>query len=222
MTVSLLAAEVAVATPDGYQPVRLTTAQGIIEARWTGVQNPSRAVMWLGGGPDEPGRDDDGFDSPARQLYPRLIAEFKEEGIAGLRIRFRDPTHLREAVHDALAGMAFLKRQRVVATGLVGYSFGGAVAAQAAGLTPHVRALVLLATQSYGAAAVAHLGPRCPVLVVHGAEDEVLPHSCAEAVFAMTRHPKRLELLPGTGHALDEAADMVTRMTRTWLREHLG
>lgn len=215
MAVSLLSAELGAATPEGHQPVRLTTAQGIIEARWTPVQNPSRAVMWLGsaGG---------GFDSPAKGLYPRLIAEFKEEGIAALRVQFRDPTALRESVHDALAGMAFLKRQRVVAAGLVGHSFGGAVAAQAAGLTPMVRALVLLATQSYGAAAVAHLGPRCPVLLIHGAEDEVLPPGCSEGVFGMARHPKRLEMLPGTGHSLEESADMVMRMTRTWLREHLG
>lgn len=215
MPVSLLAAEVAAATPEGYQPVRLTTAQGIIEARWTPVQNPSRAVLWLGG-------TGGGFNSPAHGLYPRMIAEFKEEGIAALRVCFRHSTLLRESVHDALAGIAFLKRHRVAAFGIVGHSFGGAVAAQAAALSPNARALVLLAPQSDGAAAVAHLGPRCPVLVIHGAEDEVLPASCGEGVFAMARHPKRLELIPGAGHCLDEASDMVTRMTRTWLREHLG
>lgn len=213
MAVSLLAAKVAAANPAGYQPVHLTTAQGIVEARWTAVQNPSRAVMWLDSG--------GGFDSPAHALYPRLIAEFKEEGIASLRIRFRAPGQLRESVHDALAGMAFLRRQRVAAIGLVGHSFGGSVAAQAAGLTPQVRALVLLAPQTQGAAAVTHLGPRCPVLVVHGSQDAVLPPGCSEAVFALARHPKRMETLEA-GHALDEASDMVTRMTRTWLREHLG
>lgn len=215
MPVALLSAEVTAATPEGYQPVRLTTAQGTVEARWTAVQNPSRAVLWLGG----TGGD---FDSPAHDLYSRMIAEFREEGIAALRVRYRRPTLLREAVHDAMAGVAFLRRQRVAAFGIVGHSLGGAVAVQTAGLSPAARALVLLATQSEGAAAVAHLGPRCPVLVIHGTEDEVLPPSCGEAVFAMARHPKRLELIPGAGHCLDEAADLVTRMTRTWLREHLG
>ena len=215
MAISLLAASVGAATPAGYQPVQLTTAQGIVEGRWTAVQNPSRAVLWLGG-------DGGGFDSPARELYPRMIAEFKQEGIASLRIRFRDPSQLRESVHDALAGIAFLKRQRVAACGIVGHSFGGAVAAQTAALSPSARALVLLAPQTYGAAAVAHLGPRCPVLVIHGAEDDVLAPSCGEEVYAQAHHPKRLELIPEAGHGLDEAADMVTRMTRTWLREHLG
>lgn len=225
MAISLLAASVGAATPEGYRPVQLTTAQGIVEGRWTPVQNPSRAVLWLGTG--EAGIDDSaggGFDSPAHELYPRMIAEFQQEGIASLRIRFRfrDPGQLRESVHDALAGIAFLKRQRVAACGIVGHSFGGAVAAQTAALSSSARALVLLSSQTHGAAAVAHLGPRCPMLVIHGAEDEVLAPSCAEAICAMARHPKRLELIPGAGHCLDEAADMVTRMTRTWLREHLG
>jgi dienelactone hydrolase len=226
MAISLLAATIGAVTPDGYQPVRLTTAQGIVEGRWTGTQNPSRAVLWLGSGeagPDPAAEGDaDGFDCPAHQLYPRMTAEFRQDGIASLRIRFRHPGQLRESVHDSLAGIAFLKRQRVAACGIVGHSFGGAVAAQTAALSPSARALVLLATQTYGAAAVAHLGPRCPVLIIHGAEDEVLAPTCSEEVYAQARHPKRLELIPAAGHGLDAAADMVTRMTRTWLREHLG
>jgi pimeloyl-ACP methyl ester carboxylesterase len=95
------------------------------------------------------------------------------------------------------------------------------VVIRAASGSPLVRAVVTLATQSYGAGAAAELGPRCALLLVHGLEDMVLPHSASVHVHVDAAEPKRLILLDGTGHNLDEAAGRVADETRTWLQEWL-
>ncbi len=46
---------------------------------------------------------------------------------------------------------------------------------------------------------------RCPVLVLHGTADAVIPPWHAEALFAAANEPKRLVLVPGGGHGGLEA-----------------
>ncbi|HSN67760.1 MAG TPA: alpha/beta hydrolase [Thermoanaerobaculia bacterium] len=41
---------------------------------------------------------------------------------------------------------------------------------------------------------------RCPVLVIHGAADEIIPPSHARALFAAAPEPKRLAIVPDAGH----------------------
>jgi fermentation-respiration switch protein FrsA (DUF1100 family) len=41
---------------------------------------------------------------------------------------------------------------------------------------------------------------RCPVLVMHGRSDEVIPFSHGEALFAAAREPKRALWVPGAMH----------------------
>ena len=41
---------------------------------------------------------------------------------------------------------------------------------------------------------------RCPVLVIHGAADEIIPPSHGRALFAAAPDPKRLAMVPGAGH----------------------
>lgn len=214
MPATLFAYDVMESMPEGYHPVRLDTDMGVIETRHYPVPGARAAVIWMGGSAG-------GYDSPAHGLYPRLAKRLQPEGIAGLRVSYRNPTQLRDSVADVLAAMEFLRLTGIDKVGLVGHSLGGAVAAQAAGLTPEARALVVLAPQSHGAAAVAHLGNRCPVLVIHGAEDEILPPACGHNVFDLARHPKRLELIHGAGHCLDEAADQVETLVHDWLVENL-
>lgn len=214
MVATLIAYDIMEAVPEGFHPVRLDTDLGVIEARHTPVPGARAAVIWVGGAGG-------GFDSPAHGLYPRMAKTLQHEGIAGLRIKFRNPPQLRDAVADVLTGIEFLRLTGIDRIGLVGHSLGGAVMAQAAGLTPEVRALVALAPQSHGAAAVAHLGERCPVLVIHGTDDEILPPTCGHNVFDLARHPKRLELIQGAGHRLDEAADQVETLVHDWLVDNL-
>ncbi|PWC55943.1 alpha/beta fold hydrolase [Azospirillum sp. TSO22-1] len=197
---------------EGYRTVTLPTPAGSVEARHYPAAGSVGAV-WVGG-------VGGGFDTPARGLYPRLCADLTGHGIQSLRVRFRFPTRLDEAVADALAGLDFLAAQGVTRAAVIGHSFGGAVAIRAAAARPGlVRTVVTLATQGYGADVARGLA--IPLLLIHGEADEVLAPECSMYVHRIAREPKALVLMPGAGHCLDETAEAVCREVRDWLTERL-
>lgn len=161
-----------------------------------------------------------GFDSPARDLYPRLGHHLASDGVAALQVAFRLPGELGEAVLDAGAGVRHLADLGCTRVALVGHSFGGAVVIRTGAALPEVVAVVTLSTQSYGTERVRELAGR-PVLLVHGVEDDLLPADCSVQVFERSGEPKELRLIPGAGHALDEAADEVYRIVHGFLVQHL-
>ncbi len=199
---------------DGYQLRRIRTLRGPVETRLYQAPGATAGVILVGG-------VGGGFDSPARNLYARLGEELAAAGIKVLRVRFREPTHLAESIHDVLAGVALLRAHGVERVGLVGHSFGGAAVIAAGVASPVVATVVCLATQSYGAECVAQLGPR-PLLLVHGTADEVLPPVSTTTVAANAGEPKEVVYLDGAGHVLDEAAEEVHRRTKRWLEQHLA
>jgi pimeloyl-ACP methyl ester carboxylesterase len=157
-----------------------------------------------------------------RGLYPRLGGELPARGIAGLQMRFRDPTVLEEAVYDVLVGLAFQRVEGKTRVALAGHSFGGAVVIQAAALAPEVRTVVTLATQAYGADPVSRLGPRCSILRLHGTHDRILAPLNSEHVHQHAGEPRRIVLFPGADHGLDEAADEVHALVHGWIVGALG
>ena len=44
---------------------------------------------------------------------------------------------------------------------------------------------------------------KCPVLVIHGADDPVVPLVDAQEVYDAARPPKRFVIVPGGGHGFD-------------------
>ena len=201
--------------PKPYRPVRVETEGGPLACRhYPAAGSTLAGMVWVGG-------VGGGWDSPARGMYPRLAEELARVGVASLRVRFRDPLDLHGCVHDVLAGLAFLADQGVEALGVCGHSAGGAVAVQAAADAPQVRVAVALAPQVHGADATARLGPRCALLLVHGTGDRVLPDACSRHLHRIAGEPKRLVLLPGAGHVLDEAAGEVAAEVRAWILERL-
>jgi pimeloyl-ACP methyl ester carboxylesterase len=198
-----------------YRPLRIRTSRGEVACRHYPAAGATRAAVWVGGARG-------GWDSPAHGLYPRLCRALQPLGVASLHVRFRDPTRLPEAVLDAMAGVALLEGAGAGAVALVGHSFGGAVAIQAAAHRPVVRTVVTLATQGYGTDPVARLGPRCSVLLIHGSGDRVLSPECSEAAYHRAREPKRFILHSGAGHGLDEFADEVESEVADWLAEQLS
>ena len=200
---------------DGHEPLRLAHDRGETWVRhYRAPGGATRAMLWAGGAGG-------GFDSPANDLYARLSRDLAREGVSSLRVRFRDPADLNEATYDALVGIAYLQSQGVERVGLCGHSFGGAVVIRAAVLSEVVATVVTLATQAHGADVAARLAPRCPLLLLHGTADKVLPDGCSTFVHGVAGEPKRLVLLPGAGHVLDEAADQVEKEVRAWIAEHL-
>jgi fermentation-respiration switch protein FrsA (DUF1100 family) len=55
---------------------------------------------------------------------------------------------------------------------------------------------------------VAHVKrAKCPVLVIHGANDQVVPISQAQEVYDAARPPKRLIVAPQAGHGVTSEDD---------------
>jgi dienelactone hydrolase len=194
---------------DGYLPLTISTARGLIESRLFEAPEPLAGVVLVGNA----GGD---FDSPADGLYDRLGATLSKAGIAVLRLRFREPSQLPDAEHDVLAGCRVLLDLGVERLGLVGHGFGGAAVLRAAAWEPEAQAIVSLATQSLGDADVKHLQKR-HLLLVHGKADLIQPAAASEQVHTLAGDTAELTLIDGAGHRLDEAAPALFRQVHDWL-----
>jgi hypothetical protein len=105
---------VALAPPEGaYRRLEIRTSRGTVACRYYPRAEATHGAVWVGG-------VGGGFDTPAQNLYPRLCRELTAQGIASLRVRFRHPTILAEAVLDVLAGLAFLQSQGISKAALTG------------------------------------------------------------------------------------------------------
>ena len=159
-------------------------------------------------------------------MYPRLSQKLAEDdGINSLRIRFSYSTNLEASVLDVLAGIEFLTQEEgITSIGLVGHSFGGAVVISAASIASEniVKAVVTLATQSYGTEGVSRLKEgSCSILLIHGNNDEVLSPYCSHYIYNNAHEPKKLVLYDNASHGLDEVADKVFQKVHEWFLENL-
>lgn len=83
-----------------FELIRIDTSRGRIGCHYYRAEKADKGVVMVGGiGGD--------FDTPARNLYPRLCTDLMENGISSLRVSFRHPTELTEAVIDVLVGFEF-------------------------------------------------------------------------------------------------------------------
>lgn len=191
-----------------YKVLVIKTPRGNVETRYYPGAKKEAAIFVGGIG--------GGFDSPAKDLYPKLGVTIAHEGIVALRIKFRFSTDLNEAVYDVLAAIDLLKQDGITSICLVGHSFGGAVAIVTGTLSPIVSSVVTLATQSYGAEGITRLSPR-PVLLIHGAQDQILTSSSSVWLYHKAQEPKKIILYEKTGHILDEAAEEIYTLLKNWI-----
>lgn len=198
--------------------VRLKTSRGEIDTRFHPAEKNGNivtaGVVYVGGAHG-------GLDGPARGLYRALCDRLQPMGIAGLRLHYRHPNYLSECVLDTMVGAAFLVSEGVQRVALVGHSFGGAVVISAGALLGDVVAVVALSTQTTGTQLTRHVSPR-QMLLVHGEDDDVLPHTCTKQVFEKAREPKDMIIYPGVGHDLHECRDELLELLVKWLPEKLG
>ena len=81
-----------------YVELRLADSDGLVEALDYVAAQATRGLVWVGG-------VGGGWDSPARDLYPRLAASLAGVGIRSAHVRFRAPGDLSACTADTLAGV---------------------------------------------------------------------------------------------------------------------
>lgn len=201
---------------DLYEFVQIETSRGRVDYAYYRAEGTDKGVIMVTG-------VGGGFDTPADHLYPRLSNDLRETGISALRIKFRNPKDLAEALIDVLVGMEFLKSEGVRTLGLIGHSFGGAVVVQAAYNDKNVKTIVMLATQGYGIEPISFLPKDTSVFLIHGEEDEVISPDVSVFAYNLAHEPKRIEVYDAkAGHELDNVADEVYVEIRDWIMKYLG
>jgi len=185
------------------------TSRGDIPAILHQAPEARLGVVWVCGARG-------GFGGPAQGLYARLAETFRSKGITSLRLDYRQPNVFPECVLDLLAGITYFSTTGYNPVVLVGHSFGGAVVIAAGAASPHVKGVVSLSPQTYGANMAGLLSPR-HLLVVHGKEDTRLPYSCGVQIHEWAKEPKKLVLYEGAEHRLDECREQLETMLEEWI-----
>lgn len=199
-----------------YEFIQIETSRGKVDCAYYMAEGTDKGVIMVTG-------VGGGFDTPADHLYPRLSNDLREIGISALRIKFRDPKDLAEALIDVLVGMEFLESEGVRTIGLIGHSFGGAVVVQAAYNNKNVKTIVMLATQGYGVDPISFLPKDTSVFLLHGEEDETISPDVSVFAYNLAHEPKRIEVYDANaGHELDEVSDEVYVEVKDWILKYMG
>lgn len=200
---------------DGFRHLEIYTMLGLLTILWHGPVDAEEVVVMAGGGMG-------GLLGPAGGLYHDLGVEFAARGIGSMRVGYRRPNDLVRCVHDLAAAADLASRAGGARFVTVGHSFGGAVAIQAGMvLGAHCRGIVTLSTQSAGCEDAGQLGDDVPVLLLHGDWDEILPAETSGVVRFLIGHGD-VEILPGSGHLLTEAADRLRTRLGSWIPDQLA
>ena len=197
----------------GLEHHELFTMQGLLTVLWHGPPD-AEAVVVAGGGAMG------GLLGPADGLYHDLGVELAADGIGTLRVGYRMPGELALCTMDLAAALQLAERNGAVRAVTMGHSFGGAVAVRVGAAMPEiVTGVVGLATQSAGCEVAGGLAGR-PLLLVHGDADELLPPDCSLIVRELAGAGE-VVVVPGAGHLLREAGDLLRERLPEWIRGHL-
>jgi len=178
------------------------------------VPDADQAVIWVCGARG-------GFGGPGPDTYARMSEKFKDEGITSLRLDYRRANDVFECALDLLAGVSYLKSAGHKPVVVVGHSFGGAVVIAAGANSAHIKGVVALSPQTYGAGMAGNVAPR-KLLVVHGKADTRLAFACGQQIYDMANEPKELVLYEGAEHRLEECRDDLESLLGQWIPETLA
>ena len=198
----------------GLEHHELYTMSGLLTLLWHGPPDAEAVLVACGGAMG-------GLLGPADGLYHDLGAELAGSGIGTLRVGYRAPGELATCTLDVAAALQLAERNGAVRAVTMGHSFGGAVAVRVGAALPEVvTGVVGLATQSAGCEVAGGLAGR-PLLLVHGEADELLPPDCSLIVRELAGAGE-VVLVPGGGHLLREAGDLLRERLPEWVRERLS
>jgi alpha/beta superfamily hydrolase len=185
------------------------TDQGDLKGILHRAEGSHHGVVWVCGALG-------GFRGPGLGTYTRLAEAFRGQGITSLRLDYREPNIMKECVVDLLTGIAYLKSMNHAPVVIVGHSFGGAVVIGAGVASDHVKGVVSLAPQMFGAKMVRSLSPTS-LLLVHGKADTRLPAFTSEQIYRMAKQPKEVVIYEGAEHSLEECRDELDQLLGDWI-----
>ena len=197
--------------PDGDtgEGIKFLTNRGELKGIIHKAENSSQAVVWVCGARG-------GFGGPGPGTYACLSEQLTGQGITSLRLDYRFPNDLMECVLDLLVGVGYLKESGCGPVVVVGHSFGGAVVIAAGATSDHIKGVVSLSPQTYGAGMAGQLAPR-KLLVAHGKADTRLPFSCALQIYEWAKEPKEVVLFEGAEHRLEECREELETLLSAWI-----
>ncbi|MDO8671777.1 MAG: macro domain-containing protein [Dehalococcoidia bacterium] len=200
--------------PGNTMEVTIETSRGGITGLLHLAEGETGAAIWLGGASGD-------MNGPAGGLFAAMSRDLVDRAITSFRLRFRQPGVFQECVLDALGGVSFLKAMGATRIALIGHSFGGTVAISAGALSATVTAVAALSSPNAGTHLVSDLAPR-PLLLIHGVDDFNVSKAASEEIYGRAGDPKKLVLLPGTGHDLSESRGDLDVLLREWLTAQVG
>jgi dienelactone hydrolase len=171
-----------------------------------------KAVIYIGG-------VGGGTHGPAN-IYHSLAESLLSVDISSLLIDCRFNSDLSECISDMQACIDYLDHEyHMGRIGLIGWSFGGAVVVSVAAEDERVKAVVTVASQSFGTDGAGRM--QASILLLHGTGDRTLPYGCSEDIAARARGEKKLVLFPGADHGISQYRDEMFDLVREWLIAHL-
>jgi len=198
----------------GVRHLEVFTMRGMMTLLWHGPRDAAHIVVACGGAMG-------GLLGPAAGLYQRLGEELAERGIGTVRLSYRRPNDLDLCTIDMCAVVDLASRNGALDAVTMGHSFGGAIAVRTAcALGDVVKGVVTFATQSAGCEQAEEMNGR-PFLLFHGDRDELLPPQASEMVRFIAGSGE-LVLLPGEGHLLSGANDLMLERTLAFVDEAFG
>lgn len=194
--------------------LKFQTNRGDFAAILHRAPDADQAVIWVCGARG-------GFGGPGPGTYARMSEQFAGDGITSLRLDYRFANDVFECALDLLAGVAYLKATGHQPVVTVGHSFGGAVVIAAGANSSHIKGVVALSPQTYGAGMAGQVAPR-KLLVVHGKADTRLSYTCGQQIYDWAKEPKELVLYDGAEHRLEECRDDLETLLGQWIPETLA
>ncbi len=191
--------------------VEIYTMEGLLQIWWHGAPGATDVALMCGGAMG-------GMLGPGRSLYLELGLELASEGRAAMAIGYRKPGDLTSCLLDTCAAADLALRNGAERFVILGHSFGGAVAVQAAStFVAHTAGVITYATQSAGCEEASRIGAT-PLLLLHGERDSILGPENSMMVQSLAGTGE-VKILPDTDHLMAEAADEIADITGTWVRE---
>lgn len=194
--------------------IEIYTMEGLLQVWWFGVPGATDVALMCGGAMG-------GVLGPGRSLYFELGRQLAADGRAAMAVSYRRPGDLANCVLDVCAAADLAMRNGAERFVILGHSFGGAVAVQAAcTFTAAVAGVITLATQSAGCEAAAQIGS-VPLLLLHGERDSILGPENSSMVQALAGHGE-VRTFPDTDHLMTEAADEIAALSHEWVLARFG